>query len=152
MYVVCFYWQGDRWQSGDYKAPQGHRNLQRSPSRYELVDINLASRYVNNLYHGVERFTERPFKFICFTNEPLQVDNGVELRYLPMVTRHGVLPRMYMFSREAGLFGYQVLSLDLDITIVGSLEPLMKYEGMFCTRSKFKPDEITKLDGDIMSF
>ena len=69
-----------------------------------------------------------------------------------MVTDCGVLPRLFMFSRGAGLFGHQVLCLDIDVVIVGTLKPLMDYEGLFCARSKFAPNEGYKLDGDIMSF
>lgn len=116
------------------------------------VSTELPSIYVNNLYQGVRRFASEPFRFICFTNQRLDVVEGVELRTFPLYTNHGVLPRLYMFSREAGLFGHQVLCLDIDVVIVGSLKPLMDYRGKFCARSKFKPGEEHKLDGDVMSF
>ena len=74
------------------------------------------------------------------------------MRDLPMVTKHGVLPRLYMFSQEAGLFGHQVLCLDIDVVITGSLKNIMSYKGLFCARSKFKQGLEYKLDGDIMSF
>jgi len=112
----------------------------------------LASQYVNNLFHGVSRFANRPFKFICFTNEDLKVDKSIELRRFPLHTSRGVLPRVYMFSKEAGLENRQVLCIDLDVVVVGDLSPLMNYEGLFCARSKFKPGEEWKLDGDVMSF
>jgi len=69
-----------------------------------------------------------------------------------MPTTRGVLPRLHMFSEAAGLFGHQVLCIDLDVVIVGDLGPLMAYSGLFCARSKFKMGEEHKLDGDIMSF
>jgi len=153
MYVICFYWQGDRWQTEDHKDPDGYINEQQvHMDRAGRIDNSLPSTYIDKLYCGVKRHTSKPFKFICFTNEDIQVNDHVEIRQFPLVSRCGVLPRMYMYSREAGLMGEQVLCLDLDVVIVGSLKPLMDYEGMFCTRSKFKPGEEYKLDGDIMSF
>jgi hypothetical protein len=117
------------------------------------MDVTLPARYVNNLYHGVNTFADRDFKFVCFTNEKLKgLDPSVEVRNFPMLTREGVLPRLFMFSEEAGLFGHQVLCLDLDVVVVGDLGPLMSYEGRFCARSRFKPGEEHHLDGDIMSF
>ncbi len=152
MYVICFYWEGDRWQSdlniSGTTDPQYKRMLERAGS----VSIELAAEYVNNLYKGVTRFASRPFDFICFTNEPLQVDKSIELRSFPLHTRRGVLPRVYMFSEGAKLENRQVLCLDLDVIIVGSLKKIMAYGGPFCARSKFKLGEEWKLDGDIMSF
>lgn len=154
MYVICFYWEGDRWQTLDYVQDKGHKNLQQvNLKRLGQITDDLPPRYVNNLYRGVKRFAKREFKFVCFTNKNLQgLDEGIEVRDLPMITKHGVLPRLYMFSKEAGLFGHQVLCLDIDVVIVGSLKGIMAYDGLFCARSKFIQGLEYKLDGDIMSF
>lgn len=154
MYVICFYWQGDRWQQHSYIEKDGNYVNRQQPFLRKVgkVSDDLPSRYINNLYHGVKRFADRPFQFVCFTNEPLKVDRKIEIRPFRTVTRMGVLPRLYMFSKEAGLFGHQVLCLDIDVIIVGSLKLLMDYSGLFCARSKFKHGEEYKLDGDIMSF
>jgi len=153
MYVICFYWQGDRWQQKNYSQPGGYHNpLQHHINRVGKISDDLPAKYINNLYRGVRRFAEEEFKFICFSNENLEVDKGVELRPFPLVSHTGVLPRLWMFSREAGLFGHQVLCLDLDVVIVGNLRDIMGYSGEFCTRRKFKPAEAHKIDGDIMSF
>jgi len=116
------------------------------------ASLELVSQYVNNLYQGVKRFANQEFDFICFTNEPLDVVKGIELRPFKLYTQRGVLPRIYMFSSDAGLGDSQVLCIDLDVVIVGDLGPLMDYKGLFCARSKFKHGEEYKLDGDIMSF
>jgi hypothetical protein len=130
MYVICFYWEGERWQSSS--------------------DLN--SVYVNNLYRGVKRFANQPFKFICFTNEDIPgLDENIEIRNFPIHSQRGVLPRLYMFSKEAGLFGHQVLCLDIDVVITGGLDTLMNYRGEFCSRASF-PDPFNKIDGDVMSF
>lgn len=155
MYVVCFYWQGDRWQEVDYvEQDASYTNRQQYfIHKAGKVAKDLPAQYVNNLFKGVKRFATRPFKFICFTNEPLRnLHKEIEIRPFRKVSRMGVLPRLYVFSEEAGLFGSQVLCLDLDIVIVGSLENIMNYDGLFCARSKFKRGEEYKLDGDIFSF
>jgi len=129
MYVICFYWHGDRWNDSS----------------------ELSSTYVNNLYHGVKRFANQPFQFICFSNETIpDLDSDIEIRNFPLHTKTGVLPRLYMFSKDAGLFGHQVLCLDLDLIITGGLDTLMNYRGLFCTRSSFR--DTSKVDGDIISF
>jgi hypothetical protein len=154
MYVICFYWQGDRWQTEDYVQPENHVNRQqRAMNQLGLIDRSLPSRYVNNLYYGVSKFADQDFKFVCFTNEKLEgLDEEIEIREFPILTIEGVLPRIYMFSEEAGLFGHQVLCFDLDVVVVGPLKDLMDYNGVFCTRTKFRPGEQHLLDGDIMSF
>jgi hypothetical protein len=151
--VICFYWEGERWpttisENTISTDPQYRRMLQRAGP----VSTELSAKYVNNLFAGVTRFADRDFDFICFTNEDLDLDPGIEVRKFPMITQRGVLPRLYMFSEDSGLFGHQVLCFDLDVVVVGGLGPLMSYSGLFCARSKFKYGEEEKLDGDIMSF
>lgn len=150
MKVISFYWEGERWQTR--QRITGVDSYDKNNKRVGLVDLPLVSSYVNNLYRGVKKHSDREFEFICFTNEKLNLDKDIIVRQFPIVTDKGVLPRIYMFSEESGLWGHQVLCFDLDVVIVGSLEALMKYKGLFCARSKFKPGEEYKLDGDIMSF
>lgn len=153
-HVICFYWQGDRWQDPSKTFVPSDSSYQKHLTRVGSVNNNLASQYVNNLYEGVVKYAEEPIKFICFTNDSLDLQNDIEVRSFPIVSRKGVLPRMYMFSQEAGLFGNQVLSLDIDILITGSLKDILAYDGLFCTRGSFSKSEggESTLDGDIMSF
>ena len=148
MYVVCFYWEGERWQEKQKLEGTFAEHLKRAGT----VSHDLASKYVNNLYKGVERFASEEFKFICFTNIDLNLNGNIEKRGFPIHSEKGVLPRIYMFSQESGLFGHQVLCLDLDIAVVGSLKPLMDYKGLFCGRGGFGKGWENTIDGDIMSF
>lgn len=150
-HIICFYWQGDRWQEKEGHKPSDIsfvNHLKRSGT----VSKDLASKYVNNLFKGASRWTQLPFKFICFTNEALTLDSGIEVRPFKLITTKGVLPRMYMFSEQAGLFGNQILCLDIDVIITGSLDPLLEFKGSFCTRRSWTRGEETLIDGDIMSF
>lgn len=150
--IVCFYWQGDRWNEGNTHVPQDksfQRHLQRSGS----MTRELAVKYINNLYEGCWKWTTIDFDFVCFTNEELPgIYEGIQLRPFKLLTSKGVLPRMYMFSEFSGLFGQQVLSLDLDVLITGSLDSILNYRGTFCTRKSWTRGEETLIDGDIMSF
>lgn len=142
--IICFYWNGDRWRNdGELNSP----HLKRSG----YVDNDLASLYVNNLFEGCKRFTTIPFNFICFTNENLDLDTAIEKREFPVIGS-GVLPRLYMFSKDSGLFGNQNLCLDIDVVITGNLKKMLDYRGIFCTRSRFPRGEEHLLDGDVMSF
>jgi hypothetical protein len=132
--VVCFYWVGDRWAE-DSKGPE----------------------YVNKLYRGINRNLSIPFKFTCFTNESIgcQLDEGIHVSSLsfPSFRGTGVLPRLFMFSKDSGLdHGKLVLVLDLDIIVVGSLDEMASYDGDFIVRSKFAPGQQWKADGDIIGF
>ncbi len=124
--VVCFYWLGTRWKEGD-----------------------LGPTYVNRLYRSVGRNLSTPHRFLCFTNEP----EGIECETRPHTSPSwlGCLPRLFQYSEESGLTG-QILSLDIDIVIVGSLDDLASYRGDFCVRGKFAPQFKWKIDGDIIGF
>jgi len=42
-----------------------------------------AARYVNNLYHGVRANLTLEHRFVCFTDDPADLDPGIEVRALP---------------------------------------------------------------------
>ena len=151
--IVCFYWEGERWQETTGGPLPSDISFVRHLNRVGPVSKELVTKYINNLYQGVKKFTTVPFEFICFTNEFLPgLSSEIKTKHFFKVTNKGVLPRMYMFSRDAGLTGSQVLSLDLDIIITGSLDDLLKYNGPFCTRMSWTRGEENLIDGDIMSF
>eukprot|EP00435_Cladocopium_sp_Y103_P012485 s3282_g3.t1 len=92
--------------------------------------------YVNRLCASVRRHLPSAqlaeAKFVCFTEDPKGIDEFIE-------TRRPTLPdgfhlwwgKAVLFSAEAGLDGHRVLFLDLDQVIVGTLEPLLAYQGPF---------------------
>ena len=151
-YIICFYWEGDRWQREGSGIKPTDRRSHILMQKMGKADNTLPEKYINNLYRGVERFVDRPFKFVCFTNCDFDLDEGIEIRDFNPPTKKGVLPRIWMFSPEAGLAGHQVLCLDLDVVIVDNLKPLLDYNGIFAGRGRFKSGYEHQLDGDIMSF
>lgn len=133
--VACFYWLGDRWGVNE-------RGIE----------------YINKLYRGVQRNLPLPFQFICYTNESIQDQLDQEITVKPLEFPASLcgamnLPRGYMFCLDSGLTqGDQVLVLDLDIVIVGSLNDIASYTGDFCVRSAFHDPTKKKMDGDIIGF
>jgi len=128
--VVCFLWYGDRWN----------------------YDTDMGAEYVNRLYYAVERNLTLPHRFVCFTNHLYGLDSGIEVRPLSFrLSNKGCLPKLFMFLPEAKLEG-QVLALDIDLVITGSLDDIASYRGPFCVRSKFVKSAANKADGDIVGF
>ena len=95
--------------------------------------------YVNRLFANVKRHLERPFRFVCVTNDPAGVRPEVEC--VPFPEDPNVLGRKWpnIFSKLtlfkdgfAGLEG-PTLCLDLDVLIMGPLDRFFEYRpGDFC--------------------
>lgn len=95
------------------------------------------SHYVNRLYRGVARNLTIPFRFVCFTDDPTDIDPAVESKPLPPMD----LPQGYENSafRKISLFAPQVedlsgptLFLDLDVVIVDNMDSFFEFEAPFC--------------------
>ena len=88
-----------------------------------------APEYVNVLKRAVARHLDRAHRFLCFTDNPSGILPDVEIRPLPYTAlsearrRHGGWLKLSVF--RDGLFEETgpVLFLDLDVAIVGSLDP-----------------------------
>jgi hypothetical protein len=99
------------------------------------------SKHVNVLYAMIRRHYPRPYRAICITDDAEGLDPGIEA--LPMPVRfdnikspHGerfpsCYCRLWSFSREATILGERILSLDIDVVILGDLRPLVDREEDF---------------------
>lgn len=92
--------------------------------------------YVNNLFRGVRRHLARPHRFVCFTDDAGGLLPGIEAMPLPEL---GLPPghadtrwrKLALFRRDlAGLVG-TALFLDLDLVVVGALDPFFDLGGAF---------------------
>jgi hypothetical protein len=92
------------------------------------------SEHVNRLMRGVSRNLNYPFRFICFTDDVDGLDPSIEVFPLPKVE----LPQGNDDKRwtKLGLLGGDLyglsgtaLFLDLDLVIVGPLEPFFDHPG-----------------------
>eukprot|EP00916_Digyalum_oweni_P015503 GHVL01025439.1.p1 GENE.GHVL01025439.1~~GHVL01025439.1.p1 ORF type:complete len:398 (+),score=85.37 GHVL01025439.1:671-1864(+) len=86
-------------------------------SLYDEVDVNA-------LYTGVKKHLEF-FEFICFTDNPLGLNENIKTRCLPTHFERW-WGKAYLFSAESGLHGKRVLYIDLDTVIIGDLNQLLQ--------------------------
>ena len=93
--------------------------------------------YVDRLYGMVARNLTRPFRFVCLTDDPSGIRGEVICAPLPKLPpiaqpkERGWL-KIGSFSPElAGLLDETVLYLDLDVVVMGSLDPLFEHPGGF---------------------
>ena len=98
--------------------------------------------YVNRLYAGVARHTAPGFRFVCYTDDAAGIRKEVEARPLPPIA----LPERVAWSPWRKLSVWQdgiglqgdVLFLDLDLLVTGSLDPFFAYEpGRYCVIENF---------------
>ncbi|MBQ7188668.1 MAG: hypothetical protein IJR99_04540 [Kiritimatiellae bacterium] len=91
--------------------------------------------YVNRLYNSVKRHTTPPFTFYCLTNESEGINP--EVKILPCPTVPIPHPMCVRGWRKVSLWGKpeitglngQILFLDLDLIITGSLDEFFTYQG-----------------------
>lgn len=89
--------------------------------------------YVNRLHRAVQRHLTRPFRFVCFTENPADIDPGIETPPLPPLQ----VPKEFYPSAWLKLAFFQdgladlkgpTLFLDLDVVILDSLDCFFDYE------------------------
>lgn len=101
------------------------------------------SEYVNRLYRGVARNLAGPFRFVALTDDPSGLDAGIEACPLPETpfdeaafdARRGGATWRKVGLFQPGLADLRgdVLFLDLDVVITGSLDELFEFRpGQFC--------------------
>jgi hypothetical protein len=99
------------------------------------------AEYVNILHDSVRRNLSRDTegKFVCFTDDPTGLDEGIEVRPLPGDI-DGWYNKLWLFS--PGLFpdGDRIVYFDLDTLVIGSLDHLVHYRGAFTLlRDVYRP-------------
>jgi hypothetical protein len=84
---------------------------------------------VNILYASVKRNLSIPFRFFCLTDNPDGLRPEIEIAATPERARIGNGPKLYTFAPDfLGLGPNEyVVSLDVDIVIVGSLDFLAEH-------------------------
>lgn len=95
--------------------------------------------YVNRLHSMVRRNTERPLRFICFTDNDAGLDEGIEAASLPPITlpeRISLKPWRKISLWQKSLLDLEgdVLFFDVDLILTGSIDPFFDYqpEASFC--------------------
>ncbi|MFT4079254.1 hypothetical protein [Rhodomicrobium sp.] len=104
--------------------------------------------YVNRLHSMIRRHTARPTRFVCYTDDVEGIDEGVETYPLPHIElpekqRWWPWRKISLWQRELDGISGEVLFLDLDVVITGSLDDFFDYKpGHFCVaRNWTQPKE-----------
>lgn len=95
------------------------------------------SVYVNVLHNAVRDHLDGEFRFVCLTDDPAGLDDGIEhypipdLGYSERHWNHGAWPKLGVFQEDLyGLTG-RALFIDLDSFITGDLARFFEAEGPF---------------------
>lgn len=92
--------------------------------------------YVNNLRAGVARHLKRPHRFVCFADDSSGLRDDIEVFPLPEL---GLPPgygdsrwqKLALFRRDLQDLRGVSLFLDLDLVVVGNLDPFFDLPGKF---------------------
>lgn len=92
--------------------------------------------YVNRLYKMVQANLSLEHRFVCFTDNPDGLCEGIETRPLPEVTLENGLPergwkKLGVFSKKLADLSGTALFLDLDTIITANIDQFFEEEGKF---------------------
>lgn len=92
--------------------------------------------YVNRLFAMVSRNLNRPFRFVCFTDDHRDLDSRVEHFPIPDIRlparRNGGWRKLALLAPELADLRGSALFLDLDVVITGDLDCFFDYPGELC--------------------
>lgn len=92
--------------------------------------------YVNKLRAMVRRHLARPHRFVCFTDDPTGIGQGVEIRPLPPMhlppDKERGWRKLSTFTRPLDDLAGPTLFLDLDLVILDSIDCFFDHPGGFC--------------------
>jgi len=88
--------------------------------------------YVNRLFSMVKRNIKRPLRFVCITDDENGLDADIEVRPmppfdLPETFRFKGFRRMFLFKETLYDLTGDVLHLDLDLLVTGSIDDFFDY-------------------------
>jgi len=113
--------------------------------------------YVYKLFNMVNRHLSLPFQFVLFTDQEhaLEIGDSEKLFDVKIIPQEILswplnLPKFYMYCPDNGLEG-RILFMDLDTVIVGSLDEMASYGGVFCGIKPFRKGR-THIGGGFLSF
>ena len=102
------------------------------------------AEYVNRLYRMVSAHLTIPFRFVCLTDSSEGITPGIETRPLEIDPAiKGWWYKLQLFRPQLHDLQGQVLFLDLDVVIVGSINELFTFEpGRFCIIRDLQPGKV----------
>jgi hypothetical protein len=95
--------------------------------------VRYPSVYVNNLWSMIQRNTARPTRLVCYTDDRTGINPDVTVLPMPSLTlpaKFTNLPwrKISLWAKDVPGISGDVLFLDLDIVITGSLDEFFDYE------------------------
>jgi len=103
----------------------------------QIICINWGPKYgadyVNRLYGMVARNLTPPFRFTCFTDSTAGLRSEVDAQPLPPLDvemptgTFGIWPKARLWGDQLSDLSGPVLFFDLDLVIVGSLDPFFEF-------------------------
>ena len=92
-----------------------------------------SAKYVNVLYNMCKRHLTIPFEFVCFTENPLDINPNITIHPLPKIDNaHGWWYKPYFFSKDLPFKG-TILYMDLDVVIFDNIDKMFTYHNnKFC--------------------
>ena len=128
--------------------------------RANVVCMKWGTRYgpdwVNRLAAMVRRNTSWSIRFVCFTDDPAGIRPDIECHSLPAVQFDPRLgkhwPKLGLMRKEiAGLEG-MTLYLDLDVVIIGDLDPFFTFPARFCMVREWKDRHLGYGNSSVVRF
>ena len=93
------------------------------------------AEYVNRLFKMVEKNLTIPHRFVCFTDNPEGLSDGIEVRPLPELNDDGLPEKAWkklgLFTNQLADLEGEALFLDLDIVIRSNIDCFFEQEGEF---------------------
>jgi len=91
--------------------------------------------YVNNLFHMVKRNITLPFRFICMTEVPDGLEEGVEVKPLPDFQEPPpeylrfcqAWRKLAVFDEKVYDLKGKILFLDIDVVVIGNIDCFFSY-------------------------
>lgn len=83
--------------------------------------------YVNNLYNMVKRHLTVPYHFVCFTDDPNGLNEGIDIRLLPKGKFEGWWWKPYIFKQGHFVLGETNLFFDLDMVVINNLNKFLDF-------------------------
>ncbi|MCL4766508.1 MAG: hypothetical protein KJZ80_09780 [Hyphomicrobiaceae bacterium] len=112
--------------------------------------------WVNRLAAMVRRNTTWNIRFVCFTDDPTGIRTDIECQPLPKVDYDPALgkywPKLGIMQQNLGGLQGMTLYLDLDVVIIGGLDPYFTYEARFCMVREWKNPHLGYGNSSVVRF
>lgn len=128
--------------------------------RANVVCMKWGTRYgpewVNRLAAMVRRNTTWTVRFVCFTDDPTGIRPDIECQPLPAVEFDPKLgrywPKLGLMQKNLGGLEGMTLYLDLDVVVIGRLDPFFTHPARFCMVREWKDPHLGFGNSSVVRF